>query len=292
LEAELSVKYSVDDLADADESDDFIYLPRGLREWIASQQYILFEGQSILTPEELMPFYKRHCASSDDELLLVPAISPADMILELMEMQLKMLNTLPRGKSSIVDNYSFYGFGKFGVMEVKCNSCNKFWPMMRRLGGQLLIKAFISGEKQPSTLVIQGSSFQAVPQNKSTKFIQANQDQLKKPRWQGQEVEWEHFLQTKEGISGLPTTVESWCIECRYRTSVSKLSGGRAVFVDEKPRWTVGTPAKYLKRKPNCLTCRKESNRFIPVDDKMPSIAKAELVTFAKEFGDGMNARN
>jgi hypothetical protein len=89
LEAELSVKYCVDNLADADESDDFIYLPRGLQEWIASQQYILFEGQSILTSEELMPFYTRYCASSDDELLLVPAISPTNMILELMEMQLK-----------------------------------------------------------------------------------------------------------------------------------------------------------------------------------------------------------
>jgi hypothetical protein len=97
-EAELSVNYSVDDLADADESDDFIYFQRALQEWVASQQYILFEGQSILISEELMPFYKRYCASSDDELLLVLTISPADMILELIEMQLRMLNTLTRGE--------------------------------------------------------------------------------------------------------------------------------------------------------------------------------------------------
>lgn len=58
LEAELSVTYSVDDLANDDESDGFTYLPRGLQEWIYCQQLSLFEGQSVSTSKELMPFYK------------------------------------------------------------------------------------------------------------------------------------------------------------------------------------------------------------------------------------------
>jgi hypothetical protein len=84
------------------------------------------------------------------------------------------------------------------------------------------------------------------------------------------------------------TKVESWCIECKEKTTTSRLSGGCSVFVDEKPRWTVAIPAKYVERKPNCLTCHTGSNRFVPVDEKVHSIAKAELVTFAKEFGDSL----
>ena len=111
---------------------------------------------------------------------------------------------------------------------------------------------------------------------------------MKKPGWRGQDAP-EHFLRTKEDISVLPTTVEGWCIEYRYRTSVSKLSGGGVVLVDEKPRWTVGTPAKYLERKLKCLTYREESNRFIPVDDKILSIVKIEFITFIKEFNNNIN---
>lgn len=58
--------------------------------------------------------------------LLVPAINPTDMISELKEIQLKMLNTLARETSFIVDKWTFYGFGQFSVVvEVKCNSCKE-----------------------------------------------------------------------------------------------------------------------------------------------------------------------
>jgi hypothetical protein len=79
----------MDDVADADETGDFTYLPSGLKEWIANQQYIIFEGHSIFTSTEILLFYERYCASSHDELL-VSAVSPPDMILRLMEMQLEV----------------------------------------------------------------------------------------------------------------------------------------------------------------------------------------------------------
>jgi hypothetical protein len=103
--------------------------------------------------------------------------------------QLKMLNTLTRGKSSIVDNYSFYGFGKFGVIEVKCNFCNQVLADYEKTRWLIVDRSFYITRKATKHACHPGSRFQAVPQNKSMKFIQANQDQLKKPRRQGQEVE-------------------------------------------------------------------------------------------------------
>jgi hypothetical protein len=287
LDAELSAAHNTNNFADADESGDFTYLPEKIQEWIAGQQHILFEGQVVSTFPELTPFYKRYCSSSDSNL---PAadISPTDMILKLMKVQFKVLNILTQGKSSIVDKWSFYGFGRSSIMKVKCNLCKESLVDDENARWSIVDPAIYITRRATKYTCEPGSRFQAVPQDKNINFIQGNQDQLKKSRRQKPEVEWERLLRKDEEIVGLSSKVESWCIECKDKTTISKLSGSGSVFVDEKPRWTVGVPAKYIERRLNCLTCHKGSNRFVPVDENVGSIAKAELVTFAKEFGDSL----
>lgn len=41
-----------------------------------------------------------------------------------------------------------------------------------------------------------GSQFQAIPQDRNAKFINANQDRLKNPKWQEPRVEWERLMRT------------------------------------------------------------------------------------------------
>jgi hypothetical protein len=280
--------YVIDDLADVDESGDFSYLPKGIQEWLTSQQHVLFKGQVVSTFTELIPFYRKYCSFSDDSP--IEDISPIDMILELMKIQLKRLNALQTKQEPLIsDKWSFYGFGKSSVMKVKCNSCKQSLADDKNAQWSIIDPAFYITRRTTKHNCKPGSRFYAVPQDRNAKFIQANQDQLKNPKWQEPRVEWERLMRTKEGSLGLPIKVESWCIECREKTTVAMRSGGGSVFVDLEPRWTVCTSAKYLERKPKCLTCNRDSNRFIPVDDQIQSIAKDGLVAFAEEFGDSMN---
>jgi hypothetical protein len=185
-------------------------------------------------------------------------------------MQLKRLNALQtRQEPSISDKWSFYGFGKSSVMKVKCNSCKQSLANDKNARWSIIDLAFYITQRTTKHNCKPGSRFYAVPQDRNAKFIQANQDQLKNPKWQEPRVEWERLMRTKERSLGLPIKVESWCIECREKTTVAKGSGGGSVFVDLEPRWTVCTSAKYLERKPKCLTCNRDSNRFILVDDQI-----------------------
>ena len=71
----------------------------------------------------------------------------------------------------------------------------------------------------------------------------------------------------------LPPAVQSWCIHCRERT---ELSQQRTVFVDDKPRWTLGlTRPLFIERIPVCIRCHEldlPAARFVPVDDSLPSM--------------------
>jgi hypothetical protein len=84
----------------------------------------------------------------------------------------------------------------------------------------------------------------------------------------------------------LSQPVESWCIYCKKST---KLKGDRTRYVDKTPRWTLGDPPKYVEHRPQCLNCPSEgrpgSARFVPVDATIPSVYKARLSTFEKDWG-------
>lgn len=95
-------------------------------------------------------------------------------------------------------------------------------------------------------------------------------------------MDWQRGMCTPSKCENLPPAVESWCIECREGTL---LSDGSNKCVDLNPRWTMGSPPKYIERRPNCLKCDAGS-RFIPIDEEIPSIGTQILRSFAEEFGE------
>jgi hypothetical protein len=183
LNIELSTTYVIDDLANVDDLGDFSYLPKGIQEWLTSLQHILFKGQSVFTFTELTPFHRKYCSISDDSP--IENISPIDMTLELMKMQLKRLNALQtQQEPSIVDKWSFYGFGKSSVMKVKCNSCKQSLANDKNARWSIVDPAFYITRRTTKHNCKPGSRFKAVPEDRNVKFINVRQDQLKNPKWQ------------------------------------------------------------------------------------------------------------
>ena len=119
LDRELSKEYTTEDYAGVEETDDFMYLPNGMKEWLEGQKNPPFEGAGILTSKELTPFYKKHLVQMDGSISR--DFSPIDMILGLMNMQIKNKDHTSENPS-IVDDLTYYVIGEFSVVKVKCTS--------------------------------------------------------------------------------------------------------------------------------------------------------------------------
>lgn len=94
------------------------------------------------------------------------------------------------------------------------------------------------------------------------------------------------LIQSHNDRKGLPLTVASWCIHCKENT---RLVHDKTVHVDENPRWVLGTPSKYVERRPKCLTCqvngRPGTGRFVPVDASIPSVYGRKLMMLERRWG-------
>ena len=80
--------------------------------------------------------------------------------------------------------------------------------------------------------------------------------------------------------------VDSVCLRCGEKTEVM---GGGNVYIDLKPRWTLGNRRPlYVERRTKCLSCQKlnrTSDRFIPKDQAVPSIHPQVLADLADRYG-------
>ena len=54
-------------------------------------------------------------------------------------------------------------------------------------------------------------------------------------------------------------------------------------------RWVLGTPSKYVERRPKCLTCqvngRPGTGRFVPTDASIQSIYERKLLRIDSRWG-------
>lgn len=122
----------------------------------------------------------------------------------------------------------------------------------------------------------------------SDKALQSLETEIPTRRRRRPKPDWyDSLLEAIEDIHvTLPPTVQSWCIHCRERT---ELSQQRSVFVDDKPRWTLGlTRPLYIERTPVCTRCHElglPAARFVPVDESLPSMPYNNLALFQKSFG-------
>lgn len=89
---------------------------------------------------------------------------------------------------------------------------------------------------------------------------------------------------TEDVYVTLPPAVPSWCVLCKERTDLSQQ---RSVFVDDKPRWTLGlTRPMYIERAPVCIRCHElglPAARFVPVDESLPLASILKAVKMAQE---------
>jgi hypothetical protein len=96
------------------------------------------------------------------------------------------------------------------------------------------------------------------------------------------------LLQSPENLSPHQNRpVDSYCLRCREQTEVE---GGSKVHTDVDPNWTLGhTRPLYVERRAQCLNCKKlkrHSGRFIPVDERIPSILGRLLADLEDHFGE------
>jgi hypothetical protein len=81
-----------------------------------------------------------------------------------------------------------------------------------------------------------------------------------------------------------PTAVLLWCIKCQ---EITRLSGGRTDFEDKIPRWTLSKARPlYLERCPDCLNGKNRGSRFVPVNERIPSICYQSLSSFIERFSN------
>jgi hypothetical protein len=265
-----------EDLFGFDETGDLDYLPGTLREWLHGQQFIFFlEGLKVSNFQELAAFHERYCGGLD---LVKQDMRPSRLVMGLLQFQRKHVRETARNYS-IVDTLSFYGFGKRQVVEVECSQCQAQLPDDKSALWATNDPATYVMKKSPAHKCNGSGRYYGKPRNRSILSccpMKQNLEALRRiPR-----TNWQRCVRTKEMCKDLPTVVKSWCIECKSR---SKLSDGGCEYVDMDPRWTIGKPAKYIERRPNCLRCEVGS-RFIPIDASLPSITTQSLMGFADEF--------
>ena len=100
-----------------------------------------------------------------------------------------------------------------------------------------------------------------------------------------EQASWQRCIRTAENNQDqTPTAVLSWCVKCQENT---RLSGGRTVFEDNAPRWTLGKARPlYLEHCPDCLRCKTPGSSFIPVEECILSICYQSLSNFIERIGN------
>lgn len=102
-----------------------------------------------------------------------------------------------------------------------------------------------------------------------------------------QRARYSMMLQLRETLTAeRAKPVESFCLRCREQT---KVKGGGNVNVDSEPLWTLGgCRPLYVERRSNCLNCQmlgRDSGRFVPKDEGIPSIFHKVLARLADLYG-------
>ena len=132
----------------------------------------------------------------------------------------------------------------------------------------------------------QGKLGFAVPKDLDIPYTASDQSSLLLTIARKSNESWrDSLVQPRESKQALPPVVVSWCIHCKENR---RLKDGRASYEDRSPRWVLGTPSKYVERRPKCLTCqvkgRSGTGRFIPINASIPSIYGRKLWIFDRRW--------
>lgn len=91
---------------------------------------------------------------------------------------------------------------------------------------------------------------------------------------------WQSMVRAVDEVTQLPRVMACVCIDCQEE---GKIGPKRlAVAIDRQPRWTKGSPAKYIERTAECWTCEKQ-RRMVPVDESIESVSSNHMAEFWNE---------
>jgi hypothetical protein len=264
--------------------------PPAVFEWWKGQKQILFHNRAVRCFADIMPV-----AIACQRLLDVEVLSHANpqekttlwyTLLQCMIRQRQHLH-LSSGKANLFDkneDYAQLAHVRFLGEEVPriCRECRTTAStekhphyVVHEQGVMIAIRGYCkpcqmtsTGTKKPrSTLIIPADGRVYVTYSKSRiRSYTAIKNGYRIDR----------ALRKSDADPRFNQQVESTCLWCQHRTL---LSDGTSVFVDSKPRWTIGIKRPlYVERQPQCLTCPpSKMARFVPLDPSIPSITSRVL---------------
>ena len=265
--------------------------PAIIQKWLGSQRGALFKNVPLESIADIMAVYDQISATTKSSLYGEPSLS--DMILALIEYHAAFLKRLP---NSVIDDLVYCSVKPDEVVEVTCKNCQQ------SLGSDTLVRwsinrtgHYVVRHKRCKSPMCQGKLRFAVPKDLDIPYTASDRSSLLLTIARKSHESWrDSLVQPGESTQALPSVVASWCIHCEENT---RLKDGRASYEDRSPRWVLGTPSKYVERRPKCLTCqvkgRSGTGRFIPTDASIPSIHGRKLWIFDKRWGslrDGVKA--
>jgi len=260
--------------------------PESVLNWFRGQKQILFQNTSISGLADILPVFHQLCSSSTSYQNETDGQSLRGIICEIMKRQREFLGNLRQ--SQLDEDLWHSGFGLY-LIETCCKGCKSTtrtiidnatrWAVERP--GQYITRRHVC---QSDTC--NGACPYWIPIDSTIPYVRPGKGPLlrePRPKFDA----WRGCLQTAvKDNTGFSKPVNSWCIQCREKTRISK---DRKFYQDTTPLWTLGISRPlYVERTPQCLRCmidlQRASGRFVPVED-IPSITRHNLLQFAECFG-------
>ena len=257
-------------------------LPACVQQWLARHWVPVFKENSPIGITGIRAIHSRYCNYEKDDTKKATTITT--MIIDLLGLHAERLCRL---KKSPIDDLIYYTFDPLESMATLCNRYRKDLAMdVEPRWSVFRFGHYVLRGRRCNSNTCKGSQQGAVPRD-DTPHVWAKRLELSATTARKIRGQWRGAVRSPEDCNeALAKPVESWCIHCKEKTKVHS-NGDR--FIDTSPRWDLGSPPKYIERRPNCLNCPLEGRtgtaRFVPINSKIISIYKKRLSQFEEQWG-------
>jgi hypothetical protein len=251
-------------------------LPQAAREWFCGTKTVFFGDSSISNIEDIRVALRESTTVNQIDIQQLRLVGLLRLLANAQESFLHLQ------KQNKLDDF-IYNRLDGQTMQTSCPCGNlkandQFPRYLAKRSREYVLR--LSGKPCGSSIcgsprkTMKPASYRQIP------WISENacSTQSKKTRHYGERYDSLLHLHSKN--SSLPSKIESWCVKCKDKT---KTVEGHAVFIDTKPRWTIGIVRHlYVERQAVCLN--HIWSRFVPKTSEILSISTKRLINFAELF--------
>ena len=254
--------------------------PEPVLQWFKGQRHILFHDSSGLDSTDVLSVCHRLCPSSICDEHESPSLR------EMLYGIIKAQHDFPPPPDRHLRNHQHLWYAQYGLQDIEtcCAVCGLIfrkdnWPKWCVNRPGVYCARYLSCVSHQC----ERKCRKMRPTDAAISWIKGEPRALRVEN--NEHAPWQRCIRPAEkNDDKAPAAVLSWCIKCQENT---RLSGGRTVFEDNVPRWTLGKARPlYLERCPDCLSCKTRGSRFVPVDERIPSIYHQSLAIFTERFGN------